>query len=370
MNTLALSAGLVLLLSSAAPGAAQNAAPSSANLVKVVSQRLDKTISVPGDLTPFQSVAVYAKVQSFLQTIDVDRGSSVKEGQLLAVLTAPELQARTIEAEARVHVITSQRAEAEAKMAGAQSTYERLKAASATPGVVAGHDLELAEKNLEAAKANVESVQTNIKAAEAAVRAVKEMEAYLELRAPFEGVVTERNAHPGSLVGPSGTPVVKIEQISKLRLVVPVPETYVGTITRGTRVNFKVAAFPDQTFQGAVTRPAHSLDVKTRSMLVELDVANPKRALAPGMFAEVQWPVSRGKTTLFVPTSAVARSSERQFVVRVTGGVAEWIDVRRGETAGDLIEVFGDLHQGDIVIRRANDEIRPGARIAPSPAVN
>jgi RND family efflux transporter MFP subunit len=143
-----------------------------------------------------------------------------------------------------------------------------------------------------------------------------------------------------------------------------VPEAYVGSITRGTRVRFKVAAFPDQDFQGTVTRPAHSLDVKTRSMLVELDVANPNRVLAPGMFAEAQWPVSRGKPSLFVPTSAVVRSSERQFVVRVRYGVAEWVDVRRGEVAGDLIEVFGDLREGDTVLRRGNDEIRPGTRIS------
>jgi len=103
-------------------------------------------------------------------------------------------------------------------------------------------------------------------------------------------------------------------------------------------------------------------------MLVELDVSNPNRILAPGMFAEVQWPVGRSQATLFVPTSAVVRTSERQFVVRVRGGVAEWVDVRRGEVAGSLIEVFGDLHEGDTVIRRGNDEIRPGARIAASAA--
>jgi hypothetical protein len=98
-------------------------------------------------------------------------------------------------------------------------------------------------------------------------------------------------------------------------------------------------------------------------MLVELDVANPKLALAPGMFAEVQWPISRTRTSLFVPTTAVVRTSERQFVVRVRNGVAEWVDVRRGEVDGNVIEVFGDLREGDIVVRRGNDEIRPGTKI-------
>jgi RND family efflux transporter MFP subunit len=344
----------------------QDKAAATAEGIKVTSAKLDKTVALPSDLVSFQSVAVYAKVSGFLRSIQVDRGSWVKEGQLLAVITAPELEARRLEAEARLQSTTSQRIEAQARMFAAQSTRDRLKSASATPGVVAGHDLELAEKSLEAAKANVEAMNSSTKAAEAAVRTVREMEAYLELRAPFEGVVTERNAHPGSLVGPSGTPIIRIEQVSRLRLVVPVPEMYVGGITRGARVGFKVAAFPNQVFQGIVQRPSWSLDVKTRSMLVELDVTNPNRLLTPGMFAEVQWPVVRRQASLFVPTSALVRTSERQFVVRVRGGVAEWVDVRRGEVTGNMVEVFGNLHEGDVVIRRGNDEIRQGTPIVVS----
>lgn len=117
-------------------------------------------------------------------------------------------------------------------------------------------------------------------------------------------------------------------------------------------MGFRVSAFPDQTFQGVIARSAHSLEMKTRSMLVELDVANPRLTLAPGMFAEVQWPVSRAQTSLFVPTTALVRTSERQFVVRVRNGVAEWVDVRRGEVNGDVVEVFGDLREGDVVVRR------------------
>jgi RND family efflux transporter MFP subunit len=152
--------------------------------------------------------------------------------------------------------------------------------------------------------------------------------------------------------------------VARLRLTVPVPESYVGAITKGTKVDFRVSAFPDQVFQGVIARPAHSLDMKTRSMLVELDVTNPKQVLAPGMYAEVQWPISRAQTSLFVPRTAVVRTSERQFVVRVRNGVAEWVDVRRGELNGEVIEVFGDLREGDEVVRRGNDEVRPGTKIA------
>ena len=339
MNLPALTVGLTMWL-----GAQAGAGSQTTELATVQSRKLEKTMSVPSDLVAYQSVAMYAKVEGFVETIDVDRGSWVRKDQVLAVLVAPELAARTAEAAARVQAAVSE-------------------AASATPGVVAGHDLEIAEKNLEAAAASVEAAASGIKAAQAGLDAVKDMEAYLELRAPFGGVVTERNVHRGSLVGPSGPPVVKVEQVTTLRLVVPVPEIYVGGITRGTRVGFNVAAFPDRTFEGVVARPAHSLDVKTRSMMVELDVANPDRILSPGMFANAQWPVSRGAVSVFVPTTAVVRTSERQVVVRVREGLAEWVDVRRGEVQGDVIEVFGELQEGEIVVLRGNDEIRPGTRI-------
>jgi RND family efflux transporter MFP subunit len=335
-------------------------------ITKVVSQVLEKTIAIPGDLTPYQAVNIHAKVTGFVESIHVDRGTWVKHGQLLGRLTAPELLAQRAEAEAKLQNIRAQQVEAEAKTVAAQSTYDRLKAAAVTPGVVAGHDVEIAERTVEAARAHVEAMKGSVTAAEAAIRAVKDLEGYLELRAPFDGVITERNVHPGSLVGPSGAPMLRLEQVSRLRLPVPVPETYVGSIMKGLNVNFTVSAFPDQTFHGVIARPAHTLDMKTRSMLVELDVPNPKLTLAAGMFAEVQWPVSRSHTSLFVPTSAIVRTTERQFVVRVRNGVAEWVDVKRGEVNGKLIEVFGQLRDGDVIAQRGNDEIRPGTRITAS----
>ena len=382
---------IVALTLCVAPASGQGGAPQSVETTRVISQQLDKIITIPGDLTPYQSVDIRAKVTGFIESIEVDRGTRVRQGDAIAVLSAPELQAQRLEAEAKVQRIDSQRAEGEAKLAAAQSTvaslqatlastqgtYDRLKAASQTPGVIAGNDLDVAARSLESHRMNVEAQKASVEAqrssvvslekeravAEAAVRVVKEMEGYLQVTAPFEGVVTERNAHPGNLAGPTGSPIVRIEQVSRLRLTVPVPEVYVGRITRGARVNFRVSAFPDEAFQGTIARPAQSLDMKTRSMAVELDVNNSKLRLAPGMFAEVQWPVSRGQSTLFVPTSAVVRTSERQFVIRVRNGVAEWVDVRRGEVNDKLLEVFGDLREGDTVVLRANDEIRPGTPI-------
>src|SRR5439155_11146126 len=127
--------------------------------------------------------------------------------------------------------------------------------------------------------------------------AVTEMESYLRVTAPFDGIVTERNVHPGALVGPSGgqsaTPIVRIVDSRRLRLVIPVPEAYTAGVTPGTVIPFSVASYPGQTFSGTVARIAQSVDVATRTMAVELEVPNTDGRLAPGAFCQVRWPVRR-----------------------------------------------------------------------------
>src|SRR5262245_53756502 len=214
----------------------------------VVSQPLRRELRLPGDLAAYQDVALHAKVQGFVESIPVDRGSVVRRGQLLVRLTAPELHSQKQEADSRARAAQSKRAEAEAKLAGIRAqvaeaeaklasddaTYRRLRNAAATPGVVAGNDVEVAEKVVEAARARVRLWKENEKAAEAEIRSLDEaekaakeaaqsvtsIESYLRVTAPFDGVVTERNVHPGSLVGPSGSPLVRLQQVSRLRLTV------------------------------------------------------------------------------------------------------------------------------------------------------
>jgi len=337
-------------------------------VTKVLSKKLVIAVRLPGELQAYEVVAVFPKVTGFVDSISVDRGSVVKTGQLMARLVAPELAAQRAEAQSKLQGAESQRAESEAKLASDENTYQRLKAASATPGVVAQNDLEVAQRTVDADRARLQSVRESTEAAKAALKSVTEIEGYLQVRAPFDGVVTERNVHPGALVGPasgSGTnvPLLRVEETARLRLVVPVPEKYVAGMTEGAKVEFSVPAFPNQMFSGTVARIAHSVDTKTRTMPVELDVSNPGRRLASGMFPEVLWPVRRSGPTLFVPTSAVARTTEATFVVRIREGDAEWVNVQTGELDGKLIEVFGDLHEGEDVAARGTDELRPGAHV-------
>ena len=350
---------------------AQASAPtaSTVEVTKVASKKLSITTRLPGELQAYETVAVFPKITAYVDSISVDRGTHVKFGQLMARLVAPEVAAQRAEAQSKLQAAEAQRAEADAKLASDQSTYDRLKSASATPGVVAGNDVEVAQRAVDADRARLEAMRGSAEAAKSALKSVTEIEGYLQVRAPFDGIVTERNVHPGSLVGPptSGSgaamPMLRVEKTARLRLVVPVPEKYATGINVGSKVEFSVPAFPSQTFAGTIARVAHSVDVKTRTMPVELDVNNSDGRLSSGMFPEVLWPVRRTEPTLFVPTSAVARTTEATFVIRIRGGNTEWVNVQTGELDDKSIEVFGGLHEGDEVAARGTDELRAGTHV-------
>ena len=377
------------------PASAATPATPTVSATTVESHELNRQLRLPGELQPFQDVAIYAKVQGFVETIVVDRGSLVKKGQLLARLRAPELdtqrreaearvsavQAQKVEAAARISTIRAQRLEAEARLAADDATYKRLKAASATPGVVAGNDVEIAERAVESSRARVQAMLETERAAQAqvktldeseralreSVRGAQNIEDYLRITAPFDGVITERNAHPGSLALTLGMPMVRLQQVSRLRLVVSVPETEVASVAHGTNIKFTLPAFPGESFNGTIQRASRALDAKTRTMPVELDVANSAGKLAPGMFPEVMWPSVRPRPSLFVPPTAIATTTERSFVIRLRDGVAEWVDVKRGASmtvqGKDLLEVFGELSPGDVIAVRGTDELRAGTKV-------
>ena len=354
----------------AAPTGVAQSGPRAVDVVQVVEQPLDVELSLPGELTAYQSVAVYARVTGFVKTVSVDRGSRVRAGDLLAVLEAPELVAQRAEAQSKLQAAEAQLAAVRARADSDRTTFEKLKAASATPGVVAGNDVLIAEKTADASASQTSSAQQIVEAARQALTAVRDMEGYLQVRAPFAGVVTERNVHPGALVGPASgmsgaPPILRIVDDTRLRLVVPVPEAYTGDLRSGTRIPFSVAAYPGRPFLGTVARIARAVDVATRTMAVEMDVAKGGPGLAPGTFATVKWPLRRVGPSLFVPSASVASTTDRTFVIRIRDGRTEWIDVRTGLTSGMLIEVFGALKAGDEIAGRGTDELRPDTNVQP-----
>jgi membrane fusion protein, multidrug efflux system len=353
---------------SSTPKTTPPAGPPTLEVARVVERPVDVTLDMPGELDPYETVAVFPKVTGFLKTIRVDRGSHVRAGEMMAELEAPELVAQRAEAQSKLQAAEAQLAAVKSKADGDASTYDKLKAAAATPGVVAGNDLVLAQKTVEASQSQVTAAERNVDAARQALNSVTQLEGYLKITAPFDGVVTERNVHPGALVGPNagapgGTPMLRLVDRDRLRLVVPVPEAYIAGVSEGAQMPFSVASYPGETFTGKVARVAHAVDVRTRTMAVEIDVRNTDGRLAPGTYCQVRWPVRRQGPSLLAPSASIVRTADRMFVVRIRNGRAEWIDVKTGLSAGPLVEVFGDLRAGDEIAARGTDEIQSGAEV-------
>jgi len=337
-----------------------------------MSRRLQTTISLPAQLAPFESVDIYPKVTGFVQTVTVDRGSRVRRGQLLVRLIAPELSSQRAQAEAAVRAAQSQLATAQARLASDNGTYLHMVAAAKTPGVLADNDVMVASQTVSGDKGTVEAAEQNVAAARDTVRSVSQTESYLSITAPFDGVVTTRNLHPGALIGPASgqapaQPILQIVDDRRLRLVTPVPEAQVGEMKVGRQVSFTVPAYPGQTFHAPIQRISRAVDETSRTMPVELDVLNRDGRLAPGSFTSVSWPLERSYATLFVPTSAVTSDQQHTFVIRVREGKAEWVTVQTGQTVHGEIEVFGDLKAADQVVKTASDAIHSGDSVQVPP---
>lgn len=330
---------------------------------KVIAQSTARVIQLPAELLPYQAAALSARVSGFVETVSVDRGSTVRQGQSLARLSVPELAAQSAQAQSQVLLAESRLAEVQSRLTTVTSALERLKRAAATPGTVAGLDLIKAEEDVTAARAALQTQVQAVEGAKAALNAVRALEAYRTILAPFSGRITERLVHPGALVGPITGPLLRIEQTSRLRLVVPVPEHSLGSVTIGRVLNFRVPAHPGRTFTAKLARSAGSLDARTRTMTIEADVDNGADVLSPGMFPDVAWPIERDSPGMLVPATAVVTTTERTFVIRVLNGKADWVTVKKGAVVGDQVEVTGALKPGDIVVKRGSDEVRNGAPI-------
>lgn len=350
-----------------------NATPATQKItvVPVESQEISTTLTLPAQVVPYEVVNVYPKVTGFVEQIHVDRGSHVKRGEVIARLSAPELAAQRSQAEAHLEASQAQLAAAQAKLASDDGTYQHLANAAKTPGVVAGNDVAVAQQTAAADRALVQAASNNVRAARETLRSVSQLEEYLNVRAPFNGIVTERNFHTGALVGPASgqsasPPIVQIEDVNRLRLVVPVPEAYIAGVAAGKRVTFTIPAYPDRTFQAPIARIADSVNQTTRTMAVELDIRDDAGKITPGTFASVEWPIQRNYQTTLVPASAITTDLQRTFVIRVRDGKAEWVDVKTGLTTNGKTEVFGQLQPGDHVVKNATDAIRPGAALLPA----
>jgi len=309
-------------------------------------------VNLPAQLAAYQEVSIFPKVNGYVKAVFVDIGSHVKRGQLLMELEAPELVQATLQAKERYE-------RANSDYAIGKENYERLFQAARTAGAIA-------PLSLATAKSKMQSDSTLCNAEKANWQIQQTMLAYLKVSAPFDGIITERNVHPGALVSASDKlvkPMLDLKEEDRLRLQVDVPESIAINLNNNDTVSFFLSALPGKKMTAHVARKSSSVNVQYRSERIEMDVINKDGKLSPGMYATVLLHVKGNAGALTVPRTAVITSTERKYVIAIRDGKACKIDVATGNESTDKVEITGLLKVGEKIMLHPNDEIKDGIAI-------
>lgn len=350
---------------------------------------ISKHLTVAGEFIPFQEVELHAKVAGYIRHINVDIGDKVHTGEVLATLEVPELTAQVAGADAGVRhsqeevtLAKNEVARAEADHATLHMAAQRLEqAATAKPGMIAQQELDDAEAKDRASEAQVAVAKSRVAAqqqqmdiARAERMHYSSLADYSRITAPFDGIVTWRYADTGALIqaGTSNAgsmPVVKVAQVSTLRLRIPVPESLAAYVRDGDTADVRVQATGDH-FAGKVVRTTGALDRTTRSLQVEVDVPNAKSKLTPGMYADVTLQIAGNPDALIVPVQAVDRQTDGSSVLVVNArGIVERHKVRTGLETPNAVQIVDGVAEGDRVIIGNLASFEAGQRVDAQPSV-
>lgn len=330
-----------------------NAKPKqSYKIISLSQQQLNEALQLPGEMEPFQFVQLFPKVSGFVRDVLVDRGTEVHKGQVLIRLEAPELAEHSAAARLKYQA-------AQAVFLTSKDRYMRLVQTSATQGAVSPYDLSSARSHMIADSVTYQGELSNYHATE-------DMKQYLVVTAPFDGVITERNVHPGALVGPgaqNGKPMLVLQQQSKLRMMVNVPEQYSMQVRDKDRVSFTVNAMPGKVFDGVISRSSGSLNDNFRSETIEIDVDNSHHQFKAGMYAEVSLKAAGSVNAFVLPKAAIVTTTEKKYVVTIENGKVHLIDVSEGNQHDGDIEVFGQLKPGEQIVANPSYKIKEGDKL-------
>ena len=364
-----------------------NARPAvTVGVTKVVKKTLRREITLSSELVPFQEIDVYAKESGYVQKLYVDYGTHVKQGQVMAVLEIPELEAQLEQDRAAVANASNQVVRAQHELSRYQAQYKalhleytRLNAVFETqPGIVAQQEVDdaqgkdlAASSQVDAGQAELEAAQSQLAEAKAKLVHDQTLYDYSKIRAPFSGVVTQRYANLGTLVQ-AGTasstqaiPIVRLSQDDLFRLVIPVPESYVRYIRIGDPVSVHVPSL-NRTFPGKVARFSVDVRFDTRTMHTEVDVRNPDRVLMPGLYAEADIALEHRDDIPAVPLQAINHEGGRTtlYVVDANDEIEDRPVTLGLQTTTDA-EVVAGLNPGEQVVVSDRSGLKPGQRVHP-----
>ncbi len=300
-------------------------------------------VTLPGNVMAYQEATLYAKVAGYLKTINVDKGDSVKEGELLAEIEAPEMLADLIKA----------KAEAEA----AQLDYKRV-----TDAQKKASDLVVPQ--------TVDAAKAKSGVAVAGLQRIETLLSYAKITAPFSGVITKRWVDPGALI-PAATSsstsksaaVVTLMDFSTVRIDVAIPDTEAPFIKKDLPVKVTVNELPGRTFQGTITRFSYALDESTKTMATEIEISNPDLALRPGMWAAVEIELQKKENALLIPAEALVIEKNKNSVFVVRDKKALKVALTTGFDDGVNVEILKGSGLNDAVIVAGKQSVTDGQKV-------
>jgi multidrug efflux pump subunit AcrA (membrane-fusion protein) len=385
---------------------------------KVQTSKDSAGLVVPGTMIPLTQAYVYARANGYLKKRYVDIGDHVKKDQLLAVIDAPDLDAQVIQAREQVAQAEQQLEQQKSQLALNTVTVQRYRVLVAK-GVFSRQDGDTQEANYRSQVANVAAAQRNVDAYKANLQHQIALQSYEYVRAPFAGVITERDVDEGALISASGAgsgqaasapqgqsssaggttqagqsnnsgssgntnmsassaqtpgsggPLFGIADTKRLRILVSVPEGYATAIHVGQRAPIQVQEYSGAELFAEVTRTADSIDANTRTMLTELQIDNAAGKLISGMYAVVTFPPAPGAAApLLISGDAVAIRHDRQMVATVQDGKIKYVPVTIGRDFGSAVEVLTGLNVGDVIVTDVTDDVVDGKEVTVHEAKN
>ena len=353
---------------------------------EVTERPMAQHLTVSSELVPFQEIDVYAKEAGYVKTLNVDYGSRVRKGDVMAVLEVPELEAQIQQDQATIKARNDDVARAQSQVERAKAQYDvahlqytRLADVAKTkPGLVAQQEVDDAQgkdlaagSNLDAVKGMLDTAKSEVAVAQARLAHDQAMFDYSRITAPFDGVVTQRFANLGAMMqagtsSTQSTPLVRLSEEDVYRLVIPVPETYVKYIKIGEPIEVKVNAL-GETVVGKVARFSAEVNSQTRTMHTEVNVPNPKGNLLPGMYAEADLTFNAAGSAITVPIQAIDREGDQTSVMLLQAdNTIQRRPVTLGIQTANYAEVASGLTPGERIIVSDRGSLKPGERVAPT----
>jgi RND family efflux transporter MFP subunit len=343
-------------------------AETPAQLTVVRAERSDgsSSLALPGSVEPLQETGVYARANGYVRKWYFDIGARVKKGEVMAELDVPDVDEELRQAQAAANQTRAQIRQAETQLELARVTNKRY-AALGPSGVVTQQEVDQYRAGADAQEANVAAAQAAHGSALANVQRLQDLKSFGVIVAPFDGVVTARTAEVGQLVT-AGTgaalPLFKVAEVDVVRVFVNVPQLYASGITVGLDAPTGVREIAGRTFAGKVARTAHALDPGTRTLLTEVDIANPDDALFAGMYARVSFHLTSQSRLVVVPATAVLIDALGTRVAVVRDGTLTWKKVEIESDLGDKLAIATGLAEGDVVVAAPSDRLDEGMHVA------